>query len=519
MSSELDLEDAVDSGSHAVVPTMGDLKGSEERETGPVRLRILVAIASYGTNNDVHLHRLIREYRAMRHDVKLVVLSNVSKPLDAEVELRVGLPSKNPWSLPFAHKALFVERQDDYDLFIYSEDDTLLTEKHIDSFLDVSSKLDSGELAGFIRSEEGPDGKLYYSTIHRHYHWDASSVCERGGEVFAHLTNEHGACYVLTRPQLKRAIQSGGFAVPPHEGRYDMLVSAATDPYTQCGFKKLMCISRLDDFTCRHLTNKYVGRTGTEKSIVDIQIDALREIGRNPKHVPEATRVETPDGNPRWAKSYYEPRLDAVIDFFRARGATTVLSLGCGWGETEAGLVAAGANVTAIPLDVVIGRVAASKGVEVISASLEEGACQLDGRRFDGLFISSILHLVPDPSALLATYSSLICESGAVFISSPNCRHLAVRVKPWIDGWRSGSPKPVAAGTPRFSVTTVCRGLESAGIRVDQIDYEVERRWQPYNRLLLGLAPQYWASKFIVTASRLPAWQGRALGTGRKGSG
>ena len=148
MSSELDLEDAVDSGSHAAVPAAGDLKGSEERGTGPVRLRILVAIASYGTNNDVHLHRLIREYRVMRHDVKIVVLSNVSKPLDAEVELRVGLPSKNPWSLPFAHKALFVERQDDYDLFIYSEDDTLLTEKHIDSFLDVSSKLRLGRASG-----------------------------------------------------------------------------------------------------------------------------------------------------------------------------------------------------------------------------------------------------------------------------------------------------------------------------------------------------------------------------------
>ena len=378
---------------------------------------------------------------------------------------------------------------------------------------------DSGELAGFIRSEEGPDGKLYYSTIHRHYHWDASSVCERGGELFAYLTNEHGACYVLTRPQLKRAIQSGGFAVPPHEGRYDMLVSAATDPYTQCGFKKLMCISRLDDFACSHLSNRYVGRTGTDKSIVDIQIDALREIGRNAEHVPEAIPVETPDGNPRWAKSYYERRLDAAIDFFITRGARNVLSLGCGWGETEAGLMAAGTTVTAIPLDVVIGRVAASKGVEVIWASLEDGARQLDGRRFDGLFVSSILHLVRDPSALLATYCSFISESGAAFISSPNCRHLAVRVKPWIDGWRSGSPKPIAAGAPRFSVRTVCRGLERAGMRVDEIDYEVERRWQPYNRLSLGLVPQYWASQFIVKASRLAAEHDRALGTVRKGIG
>ena len=300
--------------------------GQGVRGSVSLRLKVFVAIASYGRNNDVYLQRLIDEYLAMRHDVRIVVLSNISKPLPEGVELRVGLPSRNPWSLPFAHRALFVERQDDYDLFVYSEDDTLLTEKHIDAFLDVSVELHADEVAGFIRTEEGLDGKVYYSTIHRHYHWDPTSVCERGGELFAYLTNEHGACYVLTQPQLKRAIQSGGFAVPPHEGRYDMLVSAATDPYTQCGFKKLMCISRLDDFACSHLTNKYIGRTGTEKSLVDMQIDALRELGMGALDVPAPIPVETADGDPRWAKSYYEPRLDAVIDFFVARGVRSVLS-------------------------------------------------------------------------------------------------------------------------------------------------------------------------------------------------
>lgn len=64
---------------------------------------ILVAIANYGTGNRQHLERLISAYRAMRARVDIVVLSNIPKDLGTGVEVRVGLPSPNPWSLPFAH--------------------------------------------------------------------------------------------------------------------------------------------------------------------------------------------------------------------------------------------------------------------------------------------------------------------------------------------------------------------------------------------------------------------------------
>src|SRR5262245_44064893 len=85
--------------------------------------RVLVALASYGTSNDRHLERLVREYRSMPFEIDIVVISNIDKKPDPDVECRVGLPNKNPWSLPFAHKKLFADRADQYDLFIYSEDD------------------------------------------------------------------------------------------------------------------------------------------------------------------------------------------------------------------------------------------------------------------------------------------------------------------------------------------------------------------------------------------------------------
>src|SRR5882672_4896242 len=94
----------------------------------PPELRALVAIASFGTANDRFLQRLIREYRAMPFDIDIVVLSNLDKAVGTGVEVVVGLPTRNPWSLPFAHKKIFVDRVKKYDLFIYSEDDTLITE-------------------------------------------------------------------------------------------------------------------------------------------------------------------------------------------------------------------------------------------------------------------------------------------------------------------------------------------------------------------------------------------------------
>jgi hypothetical protein len=95
-------------------------------------MKVLVGIANYGTGNDHFLRRLIAEYQGMEYRVDVVVFSNVRKALDPWIELIVGLPNRNPWSLPFAHKQVFAERADEYELFIYSEDDTLITEHNIE---------------------------------------------------------------------------------------------------------------------------------------------------------------------------------------------------------------------------------------------------------------------------------------------------------------------------------------------------------------------------------------------------
>lgn len=197
-------------------------------------MRLLVAIANHGTKNQRYLDRLLREYRSMTYDVHVVVLSDSAKDLGPDVEVKVGLPAKDPWSLPFGHKQLFVERQDDYDLFIYSEDDTLITQRNIEAFLAATAVLPPDRIAGFLRYEEDGQGQRYCSSMHSHYHWRPGSLRRYGGDSYAYYTNMHSAAFLLTQSQLKHCIASGGFAVGPHQGRYDLLCTAATDRSCPC---------------------------------------------------------------------------------------------------------------------------------------------------------------------------------------------------------------------------------------------------------------------------------------------
>src|SRR4029079_14920383 len=103
-----------------------------------------------------------------------------------------------------------------------------------------------------------------------------------------------------------RAIQSGRFVREPVEGRYGMLETAATDPYTCCGFNKVICISSLDRFLIHHLSNRYAGIIGVSLKVVRDQIDTLFAILNNRHPVSTLCEVESKFLPGAWSKDYYE---------------------------------------------------------------------------------------------------------------------------------------------------------------------------------------------------------------------
>lgn len=463
--------------------------------------RILVCIASYGRANDTYLTTLIAAYRGLPYVTHIVVLSNVSKYLGNDVEVLVGLPTRNPWSLPFGHKRIFAERSNDYDLFVYSEDDTLITRDNIEAFLRVSAVLRDDEVAGFFRYEKDASGKTFFPEVHGPYHWDTRSVISRGAFTFAFFTNEHAACYMLSREQLRRAIDSGGFLVEPHQGKYDLIVSAGTDAYTSCGFRKVICISHFTDFLVHHLPNKYIGTLSLSEEELHRQIDELYRIA-DASEKPAALLADHPEFRAcDFGKDYYEP-VDTEVMSLVPHNAHNILSIGCGWGATEEELVRRGKTVSAVPLDAAISACAEARGVETVKGDLKQALAKLDGKRFDCIIASNLFHLVDDPASTVALLAAFLSANGKLVASVPNVFRIPTL---WRKLRRVSSHRGLGtfskSGVHWASQWTMRRWVQTGGLRVQRVIHVMPQRHNRTWRLLRAVRPIL-ASKIITVASR-----------------
>jgi 2-polyprenyl-3-methyl-5-hydroxy-6-metoxy-1,4-benzoquinol methylase len=470
----------------------------DHRKASP---RVLVAIASYGTSNDRYLELIIREYQSMPFDIDIVVVSNIEKKLAAGVECLVGLPNKNPWSLPFAHKKLFVENLDRYDLFIYSEDDILITEQSLRAWLELTPLLRQDEVAGFLRVELGADGEPNYPDAHAHFHWDPSSAVQRGGYTLAYFTNEHAACYVLDRTQLGKALSSGGFDVKPHEGKYDLLCTAATDPYTQCGFTKLIPISHLDEFTVHHMSNRYVGRMGVTDTEFRKQTDVLLQIAQTSSVASSLLPAETKLWRGAYSKNYYEP-VSWEMTSLIPKSTRSVLSIGCGWGATEGWLAETGVCVSAIPLDSVISHNAAERGVEIIDGSLISARARLDERRFDCILFLNVLHLIREPVEVLSLFSDLLSPASPIIIQSPNMSNIPALWRQ-LRNRRLEMPLDYGSAGAHFSFRgRIEKWCKNAGLTTEKTIGVLHPRAEPFDAITPGIARLALASDIISVARK-----------------
>lgn len=469
------------------------------------KMKLLVAIASHGHSNDRYLEQLIHEYRSMKFDIDIVVLSNLNKQVGSGVEVVVGVPTKDPWSLPFAHKRIFAERVNDYDLFVYSEDDILVTQENIDAFLRACSVLPETEIPGFLRIEKAPDGTTYYPEVHHRFHWDPASVRRRGEFAFAFFTNEHAACYMLTRAQLCRVLDSGGFLVGPHQESYDLLCTAATDPYTQCGLKKVICISQLDQFTVHHLPNKYLDRMGTSSAEVKRQIDVLLSMSESRK-VARSLFETSPSSlvlpySTYYCKNYYEPVQTEIIPL--VGDVHSVLSIGCGWGAMEEALSKKGLKVVAVPLDPVIGACAKARGIEVIDCDLDGLVYVLERHRFDCILLLNVLHLTKDPVALLSSFSDCLSDDMKVIALSPNVAQLPATWKRIWAGEKIARFNGYKEHGMHFTSHQVIRDwFQSAGLTIEEVVNILPDSARKAAGIAHGVIDPLLASQLIAVARR-----------------
>lgn len=215
-------------------------------------MKIKVCISNYGGTQLEYMYRSIDAFKNYKkYQVDVIVYTTV--PLDIPhvlVEKGIGK------SLPFSPRKEMAESINDYDIFIYNENDMLITEDNIDAFLEHSKTLNDGEVSGFIRHEYNTRFEKILLDLNPHWGGLIKNKTKTSFEVH----NVHQGCWILLKADFIRCISSGGFSFNPHDGPYGMLEQGASDPYTQCGLKKVFPLeyNLCERLLIHHMPNKYI---------------------------------------------------------------------------------------------------------------------------------------------------------------------------------------------------------------------------------------------------------------------
>ena len=227
--------------------------------------KILAVLVNYGDEQLQYLQQVVSELKSFKkYKVSIIVNSNI--PLDIKgIDMVNVIKLDNYQLLPITCRQVIGDHKNDFDVFLFGENDHLFKEYHIDKHLEYTSFLPKDRITGLIQYEEDETGK-YYPAYHAHYDWDYSSVEEYNGKKFAHFTNLHQATFILTKDQLHTIGAKFDFTQFFGPSRYSEKCKVNTDIYQFGDWKKLICISDFKDNLIHHLPNIYIkGEQGRAK--------------------------------------------------------------------------------------------------------------------------------------------------------------------------------------------------------------------------------------------------------------
>jgi len=245
----------------------------KERYSDKGNLRILLCVASSGVHNHPYTIKMLEEFAGMPYVTHVVVrgmeIMEYPPILLEKLKIRhIRHPNSEGYRMTFFHRCDVLFLQDEYDLFIYTEHDQLITKRNIDAYLAATRELPDDVIAGFLRygyRSEDPyaGGEKYLIDLYEHAGFKPFEDIEDpwveiNGKRYFTTKNRHQGCWLLTREQLKRAIASEGFVASWHGGPYGVSEQACSDPYTQCGFRiKVIPYDDLDSFLIHHMPKRY----------------------------------------------------------------------------------------------------------------------------------------------------------------------------------------------------------------------------------------------------------------------
>jgi hypothetical protein len=176
-------------------------------------MKILISIATYGSKNLKYLNQIIDNYKSFtKYNIDIIVNgTDVIQRNDIKFIQHI-----NPKNTVYFHRDEFVNNLNNYDLFIFSEDDILINEHTIDTYLKYDSKLPLNYILGFLRFERIRE---YATTKYLIDMWKipghpiSGTTIKIENESYFSVINPHQSCYILTKDKLKHVIENSNYLI------------------------------------------------------------------------------------------------------------------------------------------------------------------------------------------------------------------------------------------------------------------------------------------------------------------
>jgi len=219
--------------------------------------KLLAALVNYGEDQISYLNQVVKELKSFKkYEVTIIVNSNI--PLDISGIDRVNVIELPDYQLlPLTCRQVIWDYKDDFDVFLFGENDMLFKEHHIDKHIEYTEFLPDNRIAGFLHYEEDHTGK-HFVAMHSGFDWDYGSVEEHNGKQFAYFSCLHQATLIITKDQLHKIGKQHDFTKFFGKSQYSSKCQVGTDIFEFCNMKKLICISEFEDNIIQHLPIKYI---------------------------------------------------------------------------------------------------------------------------------------------------------------------------------------------------------------------------------------------------------------------
>lgn len=229
-------------------------------------MKLLVSISTYGEKNNQYLNKIIDEYRSFKkYEIDITVHGTI--PLQrSDINF---IEYKNPKTTVYFHRQEFVEKQDLYDIFLFSENDMLISENNIDLYLERDKKLPIDYSLGFLRFENTPENIKYLIDLWLNvpgYNYIKNNNIIIDNENYFSVTNPHQAAYVLSKEKLKYVINKSDYLIDGSEMGLETASSGIfTDWYLGTGIlNKVIPLSKEEVERCliEHLPGNHCNSPG-----------------------------------------------------------------------------------------------------------------------------------------------------------------------------------------------------------------------------------------------------------------